>query len=320
MAGGRFAAVVRAAARTLLALGVVGVLVLAVALAEAHVEIRSIHPELPDAAALAALTDVPDAPLRIAYLNTASQRGAAPATLGHPAFLLDWADGRRFLIDLGMERDQALVFGRLTGLAFGSDPIVTYGSPAEQLGPEVQRIRGVAFTHLHNDHTGGLPGLCRALARPLPLFQTPWQAELGNFSTRPGRAHLEAADCVRVERLPARPLSLIPGFPGLAVVAGAGHTPGSSVFAARVQGLTWLLAGDITNFRINLDEDRPKAWIYSAFIVPESRERLAELRRWLRELDALPGFRVVVSHDLEALERSGLPAVAPPGRAAQPQP
>jgi glyoxylase-like metal-dependent hydrolase (beta-lactamase superfamily II) len=320
MAGGRVAALVRTTAKTLLALLGVGALVLAVALAEAHVEIRSIHPELPDAEALLALTDVPDAPRRIAWLNTASQSGGAPATLAHPAFLLAWADGRRFAVDLGMEREQALAFGRLTALAFGSDPIVPHGAVWQQLGAETGRIRGVAFTHLHNDHTGGLPGLCRALGRPLDLFQTPWQADLGNFSTRPGRAHLEAAGCTEVRRLPARPLAAIPGFPGLAVVPGAGHTPGSSVFAARVDGLTWLLAGDVTNFRINLDEDRPKPWIYSWFVVPESRERLAGLRRWLRELDARPDFRAVVSHDLEALERSGMPAFAPPGREAQPQP
>jgi len=310
----------RIAAKGLLVLLGVGALVLAVVLAEAHVEIRSIHPPLPDAAALLALTDVPDTPVRIAYLDTASQTGDAPATLAYPAFLLDWADGRRFVVDAGMERKQALAFGRFIELALGADPIVPHGSLSEQLGPEVRRIAGLGFTHLHNDHTGGLPGLCRALGRTLPVFQTPWQADLGNYSTRPGRAQLAAAECAQVERLPARPLAAIPGFAGLAVVPGAGHTPGSSVFAARVGERIWLLAGDVTNFRINLDEDRPKPWIYSLFVVPEARDRLAELRRWLRELDARPEFQVVVSHDLEALQRSGLPAYAPPGRAAQPQP
>lgn len=313
-------ALLRGVAKALAALLGLGLLGLALVLAESHVEIRSIHPALPGAHALLEATDGPDAPRRLAWLNTASQRGDAPATLAHPAFLLEWADGRRFAIDVGMEREQALAFGRLAEIALGAQPIEPHGSLAEQLGPQVGSLRGVAFTHLHHDHTGGLPGLCRALGRPLPLFQTPWQADLGNYSTRPGRAEVEAADCVRVERLPARSLSPIPGFPGLAVVAGGGHTPGSSLFVARVGELTWVLAGDVTNFRKDLDEDRPKPWIYSAFITPESRGRLAELRAWLRALEAQPGFRVLVSHDLEALQASGLPAYAPPGRAPQPQP
>ena len=140
---------IRIVSKGLAGLLLVGVIVLALVLAEAHLEIRSVTPELPETGALDGLSAVPGGPVRIAYVNTASQTGGAPATLAHPAFLLSWADGRRFLIDLGMERDQALAFGRLSELAFGSDPITPHGSVPEQLGPALAQVRGVAFTHLH---------------------------------------------------------------------------------------------------------------------------------------------------------------------------
>jgi glyoxylase-like metal-dependent hydrolase (beta-lactamase superfamily II) len=304
---------IRIVAKALGGLLLAAMLVIALVLVEAHLEIRSVRPDLPDAQDLLALAESADLPVHIGYVNTASQGGAAsPAMLGHPAFVLRWADGRRFLIDVGMEREQALAFGRVIEVAFGSDPIAVHGSVPEQLGPATARVRGVAFTHLHNDHTGGLPGLCRALERELPVFQTPWQADLGNYSTRPARAQLQAADCARFERLATASLAPIPGFPGLAALPAAGHTPGSTVFVARVGELTWVLAGDVTNFMVNLHEDRPKPRVYSLFVVPEAPERLARMRAWLRELAARPDFRVLVSHDLDAIRASGLPADGTP--------
>jgi glyoxylase-like metal-dependent hydrolase (beta-lactamase superfamily II) len=297
----------------ILALGLGGtllvlLLIAAAFLVEAHIEIGRVTPPLPEWTALAGELAVAEGPARIAYVETASQSGEGPATLGHVAFLLEWDDGRSFLVDAGMEREQAIAFGRMTELAFGSDPIDVHGSVAEQLGAATRRIRGVAFTHLHNDHTGGLPGLCAALGRPLPLFQTPWQAERGNFTTSFSAPHLDAADCVRRQRLSGGPLYPVPGFPGLLVVAGAGHTPGSTLFFARVRGRTWVLAGDVSNFMANLRENRPKPLVYSLFIVPEARGRLEEVRLWLRGLDVRPDVTVLVSHDLDAIEASGLPA------------
>jgi hypothetical protein len=69
-----------------------------------------------------------------------------------------------------------------------------------------------------------------------------------------------------------------------------------------------VFAGDVTNFRAALIENRPKPRAYSLLVTPEAPAVLERLRVWLGDLDARPDLRVVVSHDLDALEASGLPA------------
>jgi glyoxylase-like metal-dependent hydrolase (beta-lactamase superfamily II) len=281
-------------------------------LAEAHWEIRGLVPVLPDRGALAALADAADGPVAVSTLNTASQRGPGRPTMAHPAFVLEWADGRLFLIDTGMDRAGALAFGAPMELLIGSEPIEPHGPPAEQLGDAARRVAGVAFTHLHHDHTGGLASLCVAVGRSLPVFQTPWQADRGNYTTRLGRTQLAAAGCARPERLAGGPLQPVPGFPGLAALPVGGHTPGSTVYFAHVKGHTWIFSGDVTNFRQALLDNRPKERVYSLLVTPEAPEPLETLRVWLAALDREPGFTVVVSHDADALAETGPPPWTPP--------
>ena len=280
---------------------------LAAVLGEAHWEIRGLDPPLPEREELLTLLGVDGGPVRVRYLDTASQPGPGPATIGHPVFVVEWSDGRSFLIDAGMDRESALEFGVLAETAFGSEPIVPHGSVTEQLGDAVARVAGIAFTHLHSDHTNGLLGLCDALARPLPVFQTPGQASRSNYTTTPGRADLDAASCARIEVLADGPLYAVPGLPGLAAIEAAGHTPGSTIYAAAIADRVWLFAGDVTNFMENLQLNRAKPRIYS-LVVPENRTRLERLRIWLRDLDAEDAFVVRVSHDLDALEASPMRA------------
>ena len=128
-------------------------------LGEAHLEIRGLAPVLPDRAELDELLGAGSGPVRVSYVNTATQRTPGGSATAFPAFILEWADGRLFVIDTGMEREGALAFGKPLERLLGADPIEPHRSLARQLGEAASRVRGVAFTHLHSDHTGGLGAL-----------------------------------------------------------------------------------------------------------------------------------------------------------------
>jgi glyoxylase-like metal-dependent hydrolase (beta-lactamase superfamily II) len=312
------------ARRVLLVAGVaLGVLVafLAVGLLWAHAHIRGIAPELPGAGAVVPLLSAGEGPVRVSWINTASQRTPrwgvleraldptpeAEYVMSHPAFVLEWPDGRIFLIDVGMDEASAIGFGRLLRLS-GGDRIEPLGSTALRLGDAVERVEGVGFTHLHTDHTAGVVELCERTPAAIPLFQTHWQAEEVNFTTRTGRNHLRDAGCLAEILLGPGPVHLIPGFPGLGVLAVGGHTPGSQVFVARVGDDIWIFTGDVVNNIDGVRHDLPKPGFYSLLMVPEATDRLQAVRLYLRELSAQPDAHLLVSHDQRALEASGIPA------------
>ena len=277
-------------------------------LVAAHLQIRGVAPPIPSVDEIAALRPGGDGPLRVSFVNTATQ-----GPIGHPAFLLEWADGRSFLIDAGMDRAGAEAFGEPFEL-LGSDPIDVHGSVAEQLGARAGRIAGVAFTHLHVDHTGGLSTLCRGGGHRLPVFQTRWQREELNFGTRPGSADLDAAPCTERVLLEGGGAVPVPGFPGLFAIAGGGHTPGSTIYAVVLPERTWILAGDVTNAFASIENDEPKPLIYRLLIVPEDPERLQALRHWLRTLEERAHVTVVVSHDLARIFEAGVPDATEDGK------
>jgi glyoxylase-like metal-dependent hydrolase (beta-lactamase superfamily II) len=301
---------------------------LATLLALAHLEIRRRDPELPSDAEVLALAGAADAPSAVAWQLTASQalprrrvldpaldpEPGAPYVMSHPSFALAWPDGRLLLVDLGMEREAALAFGR--PLAWlGGEPIVASGGAAAALGPAAERVAAVLFTHLHSDHVEGILALCAARGgAALALPQTAAQAELVNHTTRPGHRLLGQAGCLEPRRLAAAPLAPVEDFGGVAVVDAAGHTPGSQVVLAvlHAAGSTRRLAftGDVANHvaGIRLDVGKPPA--YRALVVPEWDERLGRVRRWLRHLEQELGFELVVAHDRAQLEALALPSVA----------
>ena len=275
-------------------------LLLAVAaLVPAHLQIRGIEPDLPSWRDIEAALKGTDGPVQASYLNTASQTSPA-GTLGHPGVLLRWSDGRLFLIDTGMPPEEAIAFGEPIELLLDAQPTQTFGSLATQLGDSVSAIGGIAFTHLHSDHTDGLPGICAAQEQPAVVFQAPLQFDERNYTTDMGYAALERASCP-IARLGEGVLKAVPGFPGLFAVSLGGHTPGSTAYIARVGGEVLIFSGDITNDKRSVVDDLPKAWIYSNLIVPENTERTAVLRRWLQSLDLRDGVTVFPAHDVMAM-------------------
>ncbi len=306
------------AALALLGVGTAG-------LAWAHWSIRRLDPPLPSVRALLAMEPESDLPVRLSWLDTASQRmpraavlepgrdphPTAPYVMSHVAFVLEWSDGRLFLIDLGMDREAALSFGAPLVWLAGADPIEPHAALADRLGESAARVRGLAFTHLHVDHTAGIAALCAGRRTPLPLYQGALQAQRSNYTTRPGRAALARAACTDARPLEGPPPRTVPGFPGLLVIPVAGHTPGSQIFVAHVRTAagvaTWAFTGDVVNHADGIRFDVPKPWLYGLLVVPEAPRRLARLRRFLAELAERHDVGLLVSHDRAQLEASGLP-------------
>jgi glyoxylase-like metal-dependent hydrolase (beta-lactamase superfamily II) len=288
--------------------------------------IVALAPPLPAAQDVLARDTEADLPVRLSWLNTASQpmprsgviepsldpTPKSPYVMSHPAFVLEWADGRVFLIDLGMEPEAAVSFGKPIRWLSGASEIEPLGASAERLGPALQRVRGVAFTHEHTDHTQGALALCRMHPGAIALFQGRLQVEEANYTTRPGHEILARAKCLEPTILDGGPLLAVPGFAGLAFFAAAGHTPGSQVFVAHVRGAggvrTFVLVGDVVNQIDGVRQNLPKPRLYSILMVPESTQRLDEVRRFLAGLERDHGVTLLVSHDQLALEASGVPA------------
>jgi glyoxylase-like metal-dependent hydrolase (beta-lactamase superfamily II) len=288
----------------------------------AHLAIRRERSPLPEVAALTAAMSA-DAPVRLAWLNTASQsmprsgvleaardpHPAEPYVMSHPAFVLEWADGRILLIDAGMDREGASEFGRPIELLSGADPIQPHGSAAETLADAVPRVQAIIFTHLHTDHVGGIVDLCRRTGHPLRVFMTEAQAERPNYTTRPGLRLINDATCARRESLAGSPLISVPGFPGVHVIAAGGHTPGSQLIVAQVGAAAgqkrFVFVGDIVNHIDGITYDVPKPFLYRLLVVPEDSRRQSELRQFLRVLQQA-GFTLLPAHDQRHIEALGI--------------
>ncbi len=309
---------------TIGALVFAGVAFVAAGLFMAGRAIRGIEPPLPSAEQILAFEPSADLPVGLSWLNTASQRMPrsavlepsldptpdAPYVMSHPSFVLEWSDGRIFLVDAGMGREAAIAFGGPLEFLSGADPIEPLESAAGQLDLSLRRVAAIAFTHEHTDHTNGVAELCRLHEAPIRLVQSPLQVEESNYTTRGGQAQLEAAACLERELASGGPLIPVPGFPGLSFFAAAGHTPGSQVFVAHVRGSdgvkTFVLTGDVVNAIDGVRRNIPKPRLYSLLIVPESPARLDALRRLLAELERDHGVTLLVSHDQLSLEASGV--------------
>ncbi len=303
-----------------------GLLFAAGGLLWAHLAIRGERAPLPSPEAIVESAPGSDRPVRLAWINTASQamprsavldpardkRTTDPYVMSHPSFVLEWSDGRMLLVDVGMSREHAISFGGPIALMTGGEAIQPLTAVAERLGEARARVRGALFTHLHTDHTGAIADVCAGPGHRLSVFMTDAQAERTNYTSRPGLALLRDAPCVQMERLTGGPLFAPAGFPGVFVIAAGGHTPDSQIIIAHVRGSlelrTYAFVGDIVNNIDGVNDDVPKPWAYRTLFVPEDGTRQAELRGFLKELRDRRDVTLLVSHDQRQLEASGIPA------------
>ena len=69
---------------------------------------------------------------------------------------------------------------------------------------------------------------------------------------------------------------------------------------------TWVITGDVVNHHQAVELDLPKPRLYSLVVVPESEDRLQRLRGFLKGLSDEPGVGLLVNHDRNQLEATGL--------------
>lgn len=280
----------------------------------AHIQTRRISPALPAPENIAALIAKPDGPISLSYVLTSSQL-TSKGVLGHPVFIAQWADGHMFMIDIGMDKKGAEKFAELLKKMYGGKDPHIYGSALDLIGPTAANIQGIGFTHLHIDHTQGVGAFCAARAkneRPsIAAYLTQLQKSKHNFNTKEG-AKIIRKSCLKDGHMNTGNIMSIDGFPGLSAVQLAGHTPGSTLYILNVDNHFWLLSGDIAATKMQLLDNHGKGFLYSYVMVPENTKQTEKLRLWLAGLDARGNMSVIVSHDLEALEKSGLKPFQPP--------
>lgn len=289
-----------------------------------HLSARRDLPPLPSAADIMGLSGG-GLPVRVSFLNTASQRMARSAVLdprrdpraggvhmmSHPAIAVEWADGRVLLIDTGMVPADALAFGRRLELISDADPIVVHGSPSYLMAEDAWRVRALLFTHLHEDHVGAAQDLCGSGAREVRAFMTRAQAERPTLLTRAGLQTVKESSCARLELLADQPLlKPVPGFDGVWVFQSGGHTPGSQLVVVKVLGgdrvRTYVAAGDAVNNHDGIRHDVSKPLLYRTLAVPEFEGRLGQVRALLAGVER-EGAVILVAHDQNWLERTVLP-------------
>ena len=249
--------------------------------------------------------------LQTVMASDSSRPDDEPFVMGFPAFILEWADGRLLLIDVGMDAVAARAFGAPLEALGLAGPMKPELSVAESMGSELQRIEGVVFTHLHIDHVAGLTSLCEQFKGTAPVFMSDAQALRPNFLTKEGADIVAKASCLEVDRSVTAPMTPLPNFPGVWIVPAAGHTPGSQIIVARIESgggtRDFLFLGDIVNAAQALELNQGKPILYRTILVPEDEERQNSLRQFISTLQHQHGFQSIASHDQLALEASTLP-------------
>ena len=284
--------------------GLAGLFLLAVIL-RAHWQTDKINPLLPTLEQMQKFANQGQGPVAVYYLNSSTQMRAV-TPLGHNSFILEWADGRLFVIDLGMDEEEADAFAKLLDRLGRGGPLEIKGSLAKLMGENIRDVAGVGLTHLHIDHGQGVVSFCAARGNGAKLFQTDTQAEENNFNTKEA-AVLVANSCLSKGEMRKRgEIYALQGFPGLFLIEAGGHTPGSTFFFTQINSEFYIFAGDVNNSKKDLLVKKDKPFLYSKILVPENNAQLRRLRSWLVDIDQHPNTHVIISHDIEDIKAMGM--------------
>lgn len=248
---------------------------------------------------------VTGAPLRLVPLvlgwepirESVSIRGGDPQRyLLEPvtAAAVEYADGWVLLdsgFDVDVIRDPArrgahYNYDGYTALVAPGDPLVEQVA-AE--GLEWDALRGLAISHLHADHTGGL----RLIADEVPVLLQ--AAEWAWLAAGAGLPEVVFQDGVLARRAQVR---LLDGdaviATGLEALDTAGHTPGHQSFRVALPERTIVLACDAADLRANIERRLPCGWTGR----PDGDDAAQRAIDRLADLDAA-GEEVWPGHDPE---------------------
>lgn len=268
-----------------------------------HLQIRNVAITIPEQSAVLALKKDSTGPQSVEFVTTAEQRSDL-GVLGHVVMLLTWAEGQQLIIDSGMNREDAIAFGKPLESIYGGDPTVTHGPFEEQRSDVLENLTGMVFTHLHTDHTYGAPAICDAQSG-ITIYQTKDQANIQNHLTAESQQLINGSACHR-SALGDGLFKTIPGYPGIYAISAGGHTPGSTIYVVNTGDEQLIFSGDLTNDIHKIKHNEDKGFLYSYLAVPENTALLSRWRPWLNELDDLEGVAVFPSHDVRHLRASGL--------------
>jgi len=292
-----------------------------------HLTVQNQRGPLPLVTEVLDLSKESDLPIKVSVIETAEQvtprRGVLdpshdptpdkPYVMTHPSFVLEWADGRLLLVDAGMTQAGAIKFGQPIETLMGAGPSKPLRTVAAALDKDVARVKGMVFTHLHLDHVDGMRDLCPRFQKPVKAFMTGGQLDTWTLFTAEGKDIVTHSACLEPVRIGPGKLIPLDGFPGVAVIHAAGHTPGSQIVLAAVRDTAGTLtryafSGDVTNTIDGIRHDLSKPLLYRLVIVPEDDDRLGELRRYLKALEHELKMTIVPSHDQTHLHTLGIPA------------
>jgi glyoxylase-like metal-dependent hydrolase (beta-lactamase superfamily II) len=236
-------------------------------------------------------------PLRINLQKFAESRrtknssieGAAaePSVQARTAFQVMFTDGQ-VMVDAGMDQQVHRFFGRGVEEPYDAEA-------ARQVERALGAARLIVITHEHGDHVAGVVHTPRAEGLAPKTILTRRQVQTLIAAPQTPEVALTEQAAVRYRVVDYERYFAL--APGMALVAAAGHTPGSQmVFIALESGAEYLLIGDAAWHMdgVRLVKGKNAPW------VTEDRSAVMDQLRWLNALSRTePRLLIVSSHDDE---------------------
>lgn len=212
------------------------------------------------------------------------------------AFLFHHQDKGWFMIDTGLDSSYQAE-GNISGLLAGNYIQASRQEKGQNIAAHLARenkpIQGIFFTHLHGDHTAGLPEIDSRIPKLAGKGEKDIHIPLLYHS-----AHLTQADTVRLldwdKGTSIAPFSSVIdlfGDQSLFAIHTPGHTEGHSSYLLNTSEGLILLTGDASHTRYGFEAGIEPGWT-------DNKEAAVESLEQLRVFAAqYPEMRVIFGHE-----------------------